>query len=202
MGRAPLEQIQGGTDVWGNVSWAPDDEPGSLHTHGELIAFRRAVEAASVQDVTPSIEQAKNMTADDASTWILERTPATFQVHSSPFSVTLVLTKEQKMIWTNYSFGIERDEEILKKNALDPTKWTNPLEVQYVISAAFLTQTERALPRLPNAPSMKIICVYGHGKETEVRTNIFMSFYTLNSVTEIILVCSWTPRIRRIVRRG
>ncbi|KAJ8591326.1 Lecithin:cholesterol acyltransferase [Rhizopogon salebrosus TDB-379] len=131
----PLEQIQGGTDVWGNVSWAPDDEPGSLHTHGELIAFRRAVEAASVQDVTPSIEQAKNMTADDASTWILERTPATFQ---------------QKMIWTNYSFGIERDEEILKKNALDPKKWTNPLEVQ-----------------LPNAPSMKIICVYGHGKETE-----------------------------------
>jgi phospholipid:diacylglycerol acyltransferase len=31
-------------------------------------------------------------------------------------------------------------------------KWTNPLEVQ-----------------LPNAPSMKIYCLYGHGKETEVR---------------------------------
>jgi phospholipid:diacylglycerol acyltransferase len=36
------------------------------------------------------------------------------------------------MIWANYSFGIERDERVLKKNALDPRKWTNPLEVQYV----------------------------------------------------------------------
>ncbi|KAG2106871.1 hypothetical protein BD769DRAFT_1502621 [Suillus cothurnatus] len=74
------------------------------------------------------------MTADDANTWILQRTPSTFQ----------------KMIWTNYSFGIERDERVLKKDALDPRKWTNPLEVQ-----------------LPNAPSMRIICVCGQGKETE-----------------------------------
>lgn len=36
------------------------------------------------------------------------------------------------MMGTNYSFGIERDEAILKRNDLDPTKWTNPLEVQYV----------------------------------------------------------------------
>ncbi|OAX43686.1 Lecithin:cholesterol acyltransferase [Rhizopogon vinicolor AM-OR11-026] len=128
----PLKQTQGGTDIWGDVSWAPDDEPGSSHTHGELIAFRGVAEAASAQG-TPGV---KNMTADDASTWILERTPSTFQ----------------KMIRTNYSFGIERNEEILKKNALDPRKWTNPLEMQ-----------------LPHAPSMKIFCVYGHGKETEVR---------------------------------
>jgi len=44
-----------------------------------------------------------------------------------------VLTKKQKMLWANYSFDIERNEEVLKKNALDPRKWTNPLEVQYVI---------------------------------------------------------------------
>lgn len=56
------------------------------------------------------------------------------------------------MMQKNYSFGIERNDKTLKKNDLDPTKWTNPLEV-----------------RLPHAPSMKIYCVYGHGKETEVR---------------------------------
>ncbi|KAG1740885.1 Lecithin:cholesterol acyltransferase-domain-containing protein [Suillus paluster] len=117
-----------------HLRWAPDDEPGSSHTHGELIAFRQAAVPLSAHGSISSIEQTKNMTADDASTWILERTPSTFQ----------------KMIWDNYSFGIERDEEVLKKNALDPRKWSNPLEVQ-----------------LPNAPSMKIICVYGHGKETE-----------------------------------
>lgn len=45
-------------------------------------------------------------------------------------------------------------------------------------------------PRLPNAPSMKIFCVYGHGKETEVLPKIFLSHLTiLNPVTEIILVC-------------
>ena len=36
------------------------------------------------------------------------------------------------MLASNYSFGIERDEEKLKANNLDFTKWTNPLEVQYV----------------------------------------------------------------------
>lgn len=38
----------------------------------------------------------------------------------------------QKMIATNYSYGIERDEEALKRNDLDHTKWTNPLEIRHV----------------------------------------------------------------------
>jgi hypothetical protein len=36
------------------------------------------------------------------------------------------------MIATNYSYGIERDEGVLKHNDLDHTKWTNPLEIRYV----------------------------------------------------------------------
>ena len=36
----------------------------------------------------------------------------------------------QQMMATNYSFGIEREEEKLKANNLDHRKWTNPLEVQ------------------------------------------------------------------------
>ena len=32
------------------------------------------------------------------------------------------------MMATNYSFGIERDEDVLKRNNFDHTKWTNPLE--------------------------------------------------------------------------
>ncbi|CDZ96443.1 phospholipid:diacylglycerol acyltransferase [Phaffia rhodozyma] len=56
----------------------------------------------------------------------------------------------QKMYGTNYSSGIEADIDQLRKNNQDHTKWTNPLEIQ-----------------LPNAPSLKIFCMYGHGKETE-----------------------------------
>ncbi|KAE9399765.1 Lecithin:cholesterol acyltransferase [Gymnopus androsaceus JB14] len=100
------------------------------HTHGEFIAFRQT--PVTVHDSTG--EKVGNMTAETAGQWILEHTPSTFQ----------------KMMDTNYSFGIERDEEVLKRNNLDHRKWTNPLEVQ-----------------LPNAPSMKMFCVYGHGKETE-----------------------------------
>jgi phospholipid:diacylglycerol acyltransferase len=36
------------------------------------------------------------------------------------------------MVDTNYSYGIERDEEALKRNDIDHTKWTNPLESRYV----------------------------------------------------------------------
>ena len=58
---------------------------------------------------------------------------------------------EQKMLATNFSYGIEKDEKKLKANDRDHTKWSNPLESM-----------------LPNAPSMKFFCVYGHGKDTEV----------------------------------
>ncbi|RDB25313.1 Phospholipid:diacylglycerol acyltransferase [Hypsizygus marmoreus] len=122
--------IKGGDAVWGNMTHAPDDEFNATHSHGELIAFRHAesVLAASRGD------DLKNMTADEVGTWVLQHTPETFQ----------------RMLFTNYSFGIERDENALNRNNFDPTKWTNPLEV-----------------RLPKAPSMKIYCVYGHGKDTE-----------------------------------
>ena len=55
------------------------------------------------------------------------------------------------MMEANYSCGIERNEQNLIANDDDHTKWSNPLE-----------------SRLPNAPSMKLYCIYGHGKETEV----------------------------------
>jgi len=123
--------VKGGDTIWGNETWAPDDEPEASHSHGALISFRREMVVANGADVA---ERTKNMTAEMVGNWILERTPSSFQ----------------KMLSTNYSFGIEHDEEVLARNDFDHRKWTNPLEI-----------------RLPNAPSMKFICVYGHGKETE-----------------------------------
>ncbi|EIW62959.1 LACT-domain-containing protein [Trametes versicolor FP-101664 SS1] len=120
--------IKGGDDVWGNATWAPDDLDNTTHSHGALISFRNNSVGIDGEDGL------FNMTSTEAGTWILERTPTTFQ----------------KMLASNYSFGLERDVEKLKANNLDFTKWTNPLEIQ-----------------LPYAPSMKMYCVYGHGKETE-----------------------------------
>ena len=69
--------MQGGDDVWGNATWAPDDVPNSTHTHGALIAFRNASSALD-GDMEPN-----NMTSSEAGTWILERTPTTFQVRTT-----------------------------------------------------------------------------------------------------------------------
>ncbi|KAF8273417.1 Lecithin:cholesterol acyltransferase-domain-containing protein [Lactarius quietus] len=148
--------VKGGNAVWGNATHAPDDGEAVQHTYGELISFREIEpippggedvetppfmhEQAHTTQTTVAKGQrhsrfplSKNLTADEAGAWILRHTPETFR----------------KMIATNYSYGIERDEEALKRNDLDHTKWTNPLE-------------------LPNAPSLQIYCIYGHGKETEV----------------------------------
>ncbi|TFK23670.1 phospholipid:diacylglycerol acyltransferase [Coprinopsis marcescibilis] len=123
--------MKGGNAIWGDGSHAPDDDCNATHSHGDLIAFRNeAVESKSIVGST------KNMTAEEAGAWILQRTPSSFQ----------------RMMESNYSYGIERDEDQLAKNDLDHRKWTNPLEV-----------------RLPYAPSMKIFCAYGTGKDTEAR---------------------------------
>ncbi|KIJ51347.1 hypothetical protein M422DRAFT_244525 [Sphaerobolus stellatus SS14] len=118
--------IKGGSTIWGNSTWAPDDPAETLHSYGEFVSFR---DKHRLHD-----PQIGNLTVEEANSFILEHTPDTFQ----------------RMMYTNYSFGIERNEEQLIKNNQDHTKWSNPLEIQ-----------------LPNAPSMKIYCAYGHGKETE-----------------------------------
>jgi len=166
--------FQGGAAVWGDADSAPDDPSDATHTHGQLVAFRTggnsgALDAVSNDEDDKLVNRTSgsvpsgilsrvaewvglrntltgsksmqghaadiwNMTADDATSWILKRTPTSFQ----------------KMMATNFSVGIERNEKQLKKNNQDSTKWTNPLEIQ-----------------LPYAPSLKMYCVYGHGKETE-----------------------------------
>ncbi|KAJ7647620.1 phospholipid:diacylglycerol acyltransferase [Roridomyces roridus] len=127
--------IKGGDAIWGGLDGAPDDAHNCTQTHGSIIAFRTPPPPLGTASTPAGVEpDPTNMTADAASAWILEHTPSTFQ----------------KMMETNFSFGIERDEAVLKANGADHRKWTNPLEVQ-----------------LPYAPSMKMFCVYGHGKETE-----------------------------------
>ena len=74
--------FQGGNAIWGNSTHAPDDchsddadesddaKVSQKQSHGELIAFREF--DVAVEDT--------NMTANEASAWILRRTPASFQV--------------------------------------------------------------------------------------------------------------------------
>ncbi|KAG9084870.1 hypothetical protein FS749_004890 [Ceratobasidium sp. UAMH 11750] len=147
--------IKGGDAVWGTPTPSPiDSDPTSLsssnhtpprfvgapddppdiepeHSHARFFNFRSAPPAPHAQS-GPGIPG--NLSAAQAGDWVL----------------TNVEDRWQRMMAQNYSYGIERDEEQLKKNNDDHTKFSNPLEVQ-----------------LPNAPSMRIYCLYGHGKDTE-----------------------------------
>ncbi|KAK6909810.1 hypothetical protein I203_103832 [Kwoniella mangroviensis CBS 8507] len=125
--------MKGGNRIWGNDSSAPDDPTNATDTHGRFFSFRHpgtSEEESSLNRWTVS----PNLTLNEAGPYVLTHTPPSFQ----------------RMMESNYSVGFERDEEQLKRNDRDHTKWSNPLEV-----------------RLPEAPSMKIFCLYGHGKETE-----------------------------------
>lgn len=144
--------IKGGNAVWGNHTWAPDDDADATESHGTFYAFRKpegksvhlgAGDAAesrqeggqAIHHTSSHLSLQSNLSADDALTWLLQHTPTTFQ----------------RMVETNYSCGIEYDEDKIRENGLsDFRTWSNPLEVA-----------------LPNAPSMRIISMYGVGKPTE-----------------------------------
>lgn len=80
------------------------------------------------------------MTAEEAGLWILQHTPTSFQVLSLSLILIELLTQDrQKMLETNYSYGIERDEGQLSRNDLDHRKWSNPLEVRHVFSVITFT---------------------------------------------------------------
>jgi phospholipid:diacylglycerol acyltransferase len=56
----------------------------------------------------------------------------------------------KNMIESSFSHGVAHTSAEIEKNQNDPKKWVNPLET-----------------RLPLAPSLKIYCFYGIGKDTE-----------------------------------
>ncbi|EST09937.1 Lecithin:cholesterol/phospholipid:diacylglycerol acyltransferase [Kalmanozyma brasiliensis GHG001] len=101
--------IKGGEDIWGNSTWAPDDEHGAEDTHGHIYSFRQP--SADQHDLNEETVRT-NLTATEAHNWMLQHAPSSFQ----------------KMLATNYSHGIERDADSLARNDADHTKWSNPLE--------------------------------------------------------------------------
>ncbi len=109
--------VKGGNAVWGDAAFAPDDEEGGNHTHGELISFRQTVpiplndkdvEALPSTQGQPRFATAQssnnrtlpvlgNMTVDEAGSWILGHTPLTFRVNPFRFAPPLLtLTRFRK----------------------------------------------------------------------------------------------------------
>ncbi|GAA5888949.1 hypothetical protein JCM16303_004681, partial [Sporobolomyces ruberrimus] len=104
--------LKGGNDVWGDEESAPDDPPNAQLTGGRLYYFRPEKFENTSQVDSDTIYP--NLTLNDATSFILEKVPVSYQ----------------QMLASNFSVGFERDVEKLIKNNDDHTKWSNPLEVQ------------------------------------------------------------------------
>ncbi|KAI0118111.1 LACT-domain-containing protein [Hypoxylon sp. NC0597] len=95
----------GGDAVWGNLTWAPDDQPGQKASFGSFLNFRRGVNWT-----TPD----RNFTVSDAMQYLLDTTDDWYR----------------DQIQKSLSHGIAHTSAEVEANELDSRKWINPLETR------------------------------------------------------------------------
>jgi phospholipid:diacylglycerol acyltransferase len=130
---------KGGDQVWGNLTWAPDDEVNHETTgisYGAMVTFAQESPELGEDGVRSMDDDGvlSNYTSQASIGLLYNSTPVEFN----------------DQLRLNYSYGLSTSKKQLKRNDDDHTTWSNPLESQ-----------------LPNAPNMKIYCLYGVGLETE-----------------------------------
>lgn len=93
----------GGNALWGDIGWAPDDQPGQEQSFGSFLNFRD-----NQNWTTPK----KNFTVEDAMDYL--------------FNTTEDWYRDQ--VKGSYSYGLARTTAEVEANERDPRKWINPLE--------------------------------------------------------------------------
>lgn len=133
----------GGDAVWGNLTWAPDDQPGQEHSFGSFLNFRTAGNWT-----TPE----RNFTVDDAMEYLFNTTEDWYQ----------------EQVKGSYSHGIAHTTAEVNANEDDPRKWINPLETRLPLAPSLKVYcfygvgkpTERAYyyraPDVPQSTSLNI----------------------------------------------
>ena len=95
---------KGGNAVWGNKTWAPDDQADQEVSYGTFINFRESNSTQSPNNLT--VEESINYLLSHSDTWY----------------------KDQ--VENHYSHGIAHTAAEIEDNARDPRKWINPLETR------------------------------------------------------------------------
>ncbi|OBA22100.1 LACT-domain-containing protein [Metschnikowia bicuspidata var. bicuspidata NRRL YB-4993] len=145
-GGIPSMIPRGGAAIWGNATHSPDDPGNALLTDdtGVTVAGpknRTLGKFIRYRSRDKASRGTAGISSDDEDFTLEQSIDKLFEL--SPQWLT-------SRIKDNYSFGIARTAEELEANNQDPLKWSNPLEAA-----------------LPNAPDMKIFCLYGVGNPTE-----------------------------------
>ncbi|KAI5478552.1 phospholipid:diacylglycerol acyltransferase [Pseudohyphozyma bogoriensis] len=104
--------LKGGNDVWGDEESAPDDKHNATLSGGNIFYFRPEIYSNTSEINERTVDP--NLTMNDASTYVLEHVPTSYQ----------------RMIHMNHSFGFERDPEKIAENDVRHQAWANPLEVR------------------------------------------------------------------------
>lgn len=94
----------GGNAVWGNMTWAPDDQPGQEVSFGTFLNFRNSNKT----------HPAKNLTIDESLEFLFNNTEQWYadQVKGS------------------FSQGVAHTYQEVEANEKDQSKWVNPLETR------------------------------------------------------------------------
>ena len=95
----------GGNAIWGDIDWAPDDQPGQDHSFGSFLNFR-----TGQNWTTPS----KNFTVDGAMEYLLATSEDWYR----------------NSIIGSYSQGVAKTTAEVEANEKDHRKWINPLETR------------------------------------------------------------------------
>ncbi|KAK6500651.1 hypothetical protein TWF506_003416 [Arthrobotrys conoides] len=95
---------KGGDVIWGNLTWAPDDQENQTTSYGNFLKFK---------PVNETTKFTRNMTVTGAINHLLQTSEPWFR----------------DQILGSYSHGVAWSVPEAKENEADPKKWINPLEV-------------------------------------------------------------------------
>jgi len=95
---------KGGEAVWGNATWAPDDQPGQAMSFGTLLNFRES----------NSSWTQRNLTTPESLRYLLDQSEDWYRDH----------------VLGSYSHGVAHTTREVEANEKDPRTWLNPLEAR------------------------------------------------------------------------
>ncbi|RAK78783.1 phospholipid:diacylglycerol acyltransferase [Aspergillus fijiensis CBS 313.89] len=95
---------KGGEAVWGNATWAPDDQPHQNLTYGNLLNFRESGTSRIIKNMT--ITESLNYLLDEGEDWY------------------------RHQVLASYSHGVAHTAREVEANEHNPRTWLNPLEAR------------------------------------------------------------------------
>ncbi|SAM01260.1 hypothetical protein [Absidia glauca] len=146
---------RGGNVIWGDENGAPDDDDSVTMDQGAK-ADKSLGTMISFAPAQPNVNLHHNPQPNQSL-----KQQASLANHTLEAAMDLLLDTASpeyaSILQNNYSFSITTSKKQLEANDHIPRTWANPLET-----------------RLPNAPSLKVFCLYGVGIMTE-RSYLFGS---------------------------